>query len=88
MALSQEDYMRAIVGDDDALWKPLPGFFTPGTPLYTEAGGEILKGKRDLDRGQEAAGKEAGYKGEPVVLRRGAATSRSPRRRATSPPTC
>src|SRR5437764_41807 len=38
MALNQEDYMRAIVGDDDALWKPLPGFFTPNTPLYTEVG--------------------------------------------------
>src|SRR5262252_4756553 len=49
MAMSQEDYMRAIVGDDDNLWKPLPGFFTPGTPLYTEEGGEILKGPRDLD---------------------------------------
>src|SRR6202453_1408571 len=29
MAMSQEDYMRAIVGDDTSLWKPLPGFFTP-----------------------------------------------------------
>ena len=42
MAMSQEDYMRALVGDDDTLWKPLPGFFTPGTPLYNEEGGEIL----------------------------------------------
>ena len=48
-ALSQEDYMRALVGDDDKLWKPLPGYFTPGTPLYTEEGGEILKGPRNLD---------------------------------------
>ncbi len=31
-ALNQEDYMRAIVGDDDKLWKPMAGFFTPGTP--------------------------------------------------------
>src|SRR5258705_2248733 len=38
-ALSQEDYMRALVGDDTALWKPLPGFFTPDTPLYTGEGG-------------------------------------------------
>src|SRR5882757_5531363 len=30
MAMSQEDYMRALVGDDNSLWKPLPGFFTPG----------------------------------------------------------
>src|ERR1700687_1803279 len=48
MALSQEDYMRALVGDDTSLWKPLPGFFTPDTPLYSEEGGEILKGKRDI----------------------------------------
>jgi peptide/nickel transport system substrate-binding protein len=31
--------MRAYVGDDDTLWKPMPGYFTPGTPLYTEEGG-------------------------------------------------
>ena len=35
MALSQEDYMRAVVGSDDNLWKPIPSFFTPGTPLYS-----------------------------------------------------
>ena len=58
MALSQEDYMRAVVGDDNSLWKPLPGFFTPGTPLYTEEGGELLKGKRDIERRKEAAGRE------------------------------
>ena len=49
MALSQEDYMRAIVGSDDSLWKPMPSFFTPGTPVYTEEGGEVLKGPRDFD---------------------------------------
>src|SRR5260370_14386001 len=49
MAMNQEDYMRALVGDDDKLWKPLPGFFTPGTSLYTEEGGDILKGERNLD---------------------------------------
>jgi hypothetical protein len=43
LALSQEDYMRAIV-DDDNLWKPMLGFVTPGTALYNEEGGEILKG--------------------------------------------
>ncbi len=55
MALSQEDYMRAVVGDDNNLWKPMPGFFTPGTPLYTEEGGEILKGQARPRRRQEAA---------------------------------
>ncbi|WP_182178214.1 ABC transporter substrate-binding protein [Methylobacterium radiotolerans] len=64
-AMSQEDYMRAIVGDDDSLWKKLPGFFTPGTPLYSEAGGGNV-GKGDIKLGQKLL-KEAGYKGEPVV---------------------
>src|SRR5712691_4107125 len=66
MAMSQEDYMRAIVGDDNALWKPLPGFFTPGTPLYTEEGGDILKGKRDFD-GAKRLLAQSGYSGQPVT---------------------
>jgi peptide/nickel transport system substrate-binding protein len=65
-AMSQEDYMRALVGDDDALWKPLPGYFTPGTPLYTEDGGDILKGPRSLDAGKRLLA-QSGYAGEPVV---------------------
>ena len=66
MAMSQEDYMRAIVGDDNALWKPLPGFFTPGTPLYTEEGGEILKGPRNLDAAKKLLA-ESGYTDQPVT---------------------
>jgi peptide/nickel transport system substrate-binding protein len=66
MAMSQEDYMRALVGSDDKLWRPIPGYFTPGTPLYNEEGGEILKGKRDLD-GAKRLLAEAGYKGEPIT---------------------
>ena len=65
-AMSQEDYMRALVGDDTNLWKPLPGFFTPGTPLYTEDGGEILKGPRNLDAAKKLLA-ESGYSGEPVT---------------------
>ena len=67
MALSQEDYMRAVVGDDEALWKTLPGFFTPDTPLYTENGGEPLKGERKIDAAKKLLA-EAGYKNEPVIL--------------------
>jgi len=65
-AMSQEDYMRALVGDDNSLWKPLPGFFTPGTPLYTEEGGEILKGPRNLDAAKKLLA-QSGYSGEPVT---------------------
>ncbi len=64
-ALNQEDYMRAIVGEDDKLWKPLPGFFTPGTPLYTEEGGEMFKKKSVAEAKKLLA--ESGYKGEPVT---------------------
>lgn len=64
-AMNQEDYMRALVGEDDKLWKPLPGFFTPGTPLYTEQGGDMLK-MRNIEAAKKLLA-EAGYKGEPVV---------------------
>ena len=67
MALSQTDYMQAVVGDDTNLWKTCPSFFTPGTALYTEEGGEILKGKRDYE-GAKKLLKEAGYNGEKIRL--------------------
>src|SRR6202011_1853970 len=54
--------LAALSGDDTSLWKPLPGFFTPGTPLYTEAGGEILKGKRDIAAAKKLLA-ESGYSG-------------------------
>jgi peptide/nickel transport system substrate-binding protein len=65
-ALNQEDYMRAYVGDDPEMWKPMPGFFTPGTPLYNEEGGEILKGPRNIDAAKKLLA-ESGYAGEPVI---------------------
>ncbi len=67
MALSQSDYMRAVVGDDESLWKEIPGFFTPDTPLYTEQGGEPLKGERKYEAAKKLLA-ESGYKDEPVVL--------------------
>jgi peptide/nickel transport system substrate-binding protein len=66
MALSQEDYMRAIKGDESDLWRPMPGFITPGTPLYNEEGGEILKGPRNLD-GAKRLLAESGYAGQPFT---------------------
>jgi ABC-type transport system substrate-binding protein len=65
-AMSQEDYMRAFLGDDDKMWKPLPGFLTPGTPLYTEEGGEILKGRRDFEAAKRLLA-QSGYAGQPVT---------------------
>jgi peptide/nickel transport system substrate-binding protein len=67
MAMSQEDYMRAYAGDDDSLWKPMPSYFTPGAPLYTEEGGDLLKGPRKLDAARRLLA-ESGYAGQPVTF--------------------
>ncbi len=64
-AMSQEDYMRALVGDDTALWRKLPGYFTPGTPLYSENGGEILRGP-NMELAKRLLA-ESGYDGTPVT---------------------
>lgn len=66
MAMNQEDYMRALVGDDTNLWKTLPSFFTPGTSSYTEVGGDILKGPRNMDAAKRLLS-EAGYANQPVT---------------------
>jgi peptide/nickel transport system substrate-binding protein len=39
----------------------------PGTPLYNEEGGQILKGKRDFDAAKRLLG-QSGYSGQPVTL--------------------
>jgi peptide/nickel transport system substrate-binding protein len=67
MAVSQTDYMQAVCGGDDALWQTSASYFTPGTPLYTEAGGDQLKGPRNYDAAKKLLA-EAGYNGEKVVL--------------------
>jgi peptide/nickel transport system substrate-binding protein len=66
MVVNQEDYMRAIVGDDNSLWSPCHSFITPNTPLYTEVGSEPMKAKRDFDAAKKLLA-ESGYKGEKVT---------------------
>jgi peptide/nickel transport system substrate-binding protein len=66
MAVNQEDFMRAHVGDD-TLWRPLPGFFAPGTPLYNEEGDEALRGPRRIDAAKALLA-EAGYAGAPITM--------------------
>jgi peptide/nickel transport system substrate-binding protein len=67
LALSQEDYMQAVSGSDASLWRTLPSFFTPGTPFYTEAGAERLKGPRQPERAK-AMIEAAGFGGHKVVV--------------------
>jgi peptide/nickel transport system substrate-binding protein len=83
MAMSQEDYMRAVIGNDTSLWKPMPSFIPPGTPIYNEEGGEILKGARNLDAAKRLLA-QSGYAGQPVVCM-AAQDQPSTRRWARSP---
>jgi peptide/nickel transport system substrate-binding protein len=61
-AMSQGDYMQAVVGEDSTLWKHA-GFFTPGTPMASDVGLEAMKGPRDLEAAKRALA-AAGYNGE------------------------
>ena len=66
-AVNQADFMTAVMGDDTSLWRAGAGMFTPGTPLASGAGMEVLTGPRDLARSRQAL-QDAGYKNERVAL--------------------
>ncbi len=66
IAANQADYMQAVAGNDPNLWQTSASFFTPGTPLYTEYGGENLK-RHDLAAARKLI-EESGHKGAKVVM--------------------
>lgn len=66
-AMSQQDYMNAAAGTERALWRDRVGVFTPGSPMASDVGLEILTRKRDQSE-LRAALRAAGYNGERVVL--------------------
>ncbi|WP_439578787.1 ABC transporter substrate-binding protein [Elioraea sp.] len=66
MAVNQEDYMRAVAGNDPEMWRTCYSFWTCDTPLASDAGSAFLQ-TPDLGRAQ-AAMREAGYAGERVVM--------------------
>jgi peptide/nickel transport system substrate-binding protein len=66
-AVSQEDFVQAVAGDDPKTWHVPTGVFCPNTPMASDAGLDVFRGRRDfaaVKREIEAAG----YKGEKVVL--------------------
>ncbi|MDO9708723.1 ABC transporter substrate-binding protein [Paracraurococcus lichenis] len=65
-ALSQTDVMTAVVGTDSALWTDRMGFFTPGTPLASDAGMQRITAPRDLEAAKRLIA-ESGYRGERIV---------------------
>jgi peptide/nickel transport system substrate-binding protein len=66
-AIDQASYMQAIVGDRPNMYYTPLGIFTPGTPMASDVGLDVFKGKRDYAKVAEAL-KVAGYAGEKTVL--------------------
>ena len=66
-AISQEDFMSAVAGSDPANWHTPIGFFAPDSPVASEVGLDVFRGKRDYDRVKREIA-AAGYKGEKVVV--------------------
>lgn len=66
-ALSQNDYMQAIVGEDPAMFNTGVGYFAPGTPMANKAGLDVLEGPRNYDAVRQEI-IDAGYKGEKVLI--------------------
>ncbi len=65
-AIDQNDYVLGIAGDAKN-GHTCYSYFTCGTPLSSEVGAEPLKGKRDFEKAKQLI-KEAGYKGEKIVI--------------------
>ncbi|MBK1658077.1 ABC transporter substrate-binding protein [Paracraurococcus ruber] len=66
-ALSQADIMTAVAGADRANWIDTMGYFTPGTPLASEAGLEAITAPRSLDAAKRAI-EASGYRGERLLF--------------------
>ncbi len=67
-ATSQADFMTAAAGTNPEMWRAGVGVFTPGTPMVSNAGMEIVTGpKRDLATLRSAV-RDAGYQGERIVF--------------------
>jgi peptide/nickel transport system substrate-binding protein len=67
LALSQNDVMQAVAGTDRSRWHTPMGFFTPGTPLASDAGMAPLAGPRSIDAARRAI-EASGYRGERLVF--------------------
>jgi peptide/nickel transport system substrate-binding protein len=65
--VSQTDCMQAVASEDRSLWQDGVGFFTPGSPLASDAGMEALTRPRNLAASRQAV-IDAGYKGEPIAM--------------------
>jgi peptide/nickel transport system substrate-binding protein len=67
LAVNQEDYMRAAMGEDPQGWRTCYSMFPCGTTYGTDVAAEPLKGPRDIDAAR-AALRAAGYANQTVVI--------------------
>src|SRR3546814_3596187 len=65
MAMKQEDYMAAAIGDQK-YWRTCYSVYPCGTPLENDVGSEVMKAG-DSEKAQVAL-EAAGYDGTPVVI--------------------
>jgi peptide/nickel transport system substrate-binding protein len=66
VAISQQDYLDAVLGDQQSLGRKA-GFFIPGSPLASDVDMDRIAGKRDVALAKKLVA-ESGYKNEPVLL--------------------
>ena len=66
VALNQQDYMDAVLGDQQSLGHTA-GFFIDGSPMASDVDMDKITGKRDLALAKKLVS-ESGYKNEPIVL--------------------
>jgi peptide/nickel transport system substrate-binding protein len=65
--VDQKDYMTGVAGSDPKNWKVCKSYFACGAPMGVTNGTDGLFDKTNLDKAK-ALIKEAGYKGEKIVV--------------------
>jgi peptide/nickel transport system substrate-binding protein len=67
-AASQVDFMTAAAGTNSEMWRAGVGVFAPGSPMASDAGMDVITGKKRSLPVLKQALRDAGYQGERVVL--------------------
>lgn len=66
-AISQEDYLRGVTGNDPNAFRSCLSMWPCGTPYESATGNDLLRAPRNLDAAR-AAIRAAGYNGERIVI--------------------
>ncbi len=66
-AISQHEYLAAVLGDQIGYAQYPAGYFTAGSPMASDAGMQALTGPRDIALAKQRVA-ESGYAGEPVLV--------------------